>query len=96
MHLAAGSEHDPEGVITENSLNRARMMEKRLGKLVSMREDLPEARVHGDPDAEIAIFGYGSNRGPIVEALCWSHGRRKFFELADIAANARRIASGVP
>ena len=27
---------------------------------------------------------------PIVEALCWSHARRKFFELADIAANARR------
>jgi transposase len=27
--------------------------------------------------------------GPIVEALCWSHGRRKFFELADIAAHAR-------
>ena len=28
--------------------------------------------------------------GPIVEALCWSHARRKFFELADIAANLRR------
>ena len=28
--------------------------------------------------------------GPIVEALCWSHARRKFFELADIGANARR------
>ena len=28
--------------------------------------------------------------GRIVEALCWSHARRKFFELADIAANARR------
>jgi transposase len=27
--------------------------------------------------------------GPVVEALCWSHARRKFFELADIAANAR-------
>jgi transposase len=27
---------------------------------------------------------------PITEALCWSHGRRKFFELADIAGNARR------
>ena len=27
---------------------------------------------------------------PIVEALCWSHARRKFFELADIAASARR------
>ena len=28
--------------------------------------------------------------GRIVEALCWSHARRKFFELDDIAANARR------
>jgi transposase len=28
--------------------------------------------------------------GRIVSALCWSHARRKFFELADIAANARR------
>jgi transposase len=28
--------------------------------------------------------------GPVVEALCWSHARRKFFDLADIAANARR------
>jgi len=32
--------------------------------------------------------------GPIVEAACWSHARRKFFELADIAANARRKAQG--
>jgi len=28
--------------------------------------------------------------GPVTEALCWAHARRKFFELADIAANARR------
>jgi hypothetical protein len=28
--------------------------------------------------------------GPIAAALCWAHGRRRFFELADIAANARR------
>jgi len=26
----------------------------------------------------------------VTEALCWAHGRRKFFELADIAASARR------
>ena len=29
-------------------------------------------------------------RGAITPALCWSHARRLFFELADIAANARR------
>jgi transposase len=41
---------------------------------------------------------YLANRrpGPILEALCWSHGRRKFFELADIAANARRGKDASP
>jgi transposase len=28
--------------------------------------------------------------GPITSALCWAHARRQFFELADIAANAKR------
>src|SRR3546814_5565812 len=27
---------------------------------------------------------------PITPALCWAHSRRQFFELADIAKNARR------
>jgi transposase len=27
--------------------------------------------------------------GPITQASCWAHGRRKFFELADVAARAR-------
>jgi transposase len=29
-------------------------------------------------------------QGVITPALCWAHARRRFFELADIAANARR------
>jgi transposase len=32
--------------------------------------------------------------GPIQEAACWVHARRKFFVLADLAANARRKAQG--
>jgi transposase len=41
---------------------------------------------------------YQPNRrpGPIIEALCWSHGRRKFFELADIASNMRRGKDASP
>jgi 2-oxoglutarate ferredoxin oxidoreductase subunit alpha len=68
MHLAPGSEHGPSGVITENAKNRARMMEKRMGKMESARPDLPPPLLHGDPNADIAILGYGANRGPIVEA----------------------------
>jgi 2-oxoglutarate/2-oxoacid ferredoxin oxidoreductase subunit alpha len=69
MHLAPGSEHNDAGVITEDARNRARMMEKRMGKLVSMRDDLPKALLHGIADADIAIVGYGANRGPIAEAV---------------------------
>lgn len=46
-----------------------------------------------------AYSGYGKlyepdrQPGPITEALCWAHARRKFFELADLAAAARRKSS---
>ncbi|MGO9816609.1 MAG: IS66 family transposase [Acidocella sp.] len=32
--------------------------------------------------------------GPITEAACWAHSRRKFFELADLAKIAKRKAQG--
>src|ERR1700733_8757487 len=32
--------------------------------------------------------------GPILEVGCWSHARRPFFAMADIAENARRRAAG--
>ncbi len=36
------------------------------------------------------LYAPGRSPGPVTEALCWSHGRRKFYEFADIAANKRR------
>ncbi len=36
------------------------------------------------------LYAVCRSPGPITSALCWSHARRQFFELADIAANARR------
>ena len=68
MHLAAGSEHNDAGVITENAKNRTCMMDKRFRKLDTAKPDLPTPLLHGDPQAEIGIIGYGSNRGPIVES----------------------------
>jgi transposase len=47
-----------------------------------------------------AYGGYGQlydpkrSPSPVTEALCWSHARRKFYELADLAAAARRTAQG--
>ena len=36
----------------------------------------------------------GREPGPVTPALCWAHARRKFFELADIEAAARKRARG--
>ena len=36
------------------------------------------------------LYRQGRLPGPVVSALCWSHARRKFFELADIAGNVRK------
>jgi transposase len=35
------------------------------------------------------LYEAGRTPGPITEASCWAHGRRKLFELADVAAKAR-------
>ena len=36
------------------------------------------------------LFDPARTPNPVTSALCWAHARRQFFELADIAANARR------
>jgi transposase len=34
------------------------------------------------------LYEAGRKPGPVTEASCWAHGRRKFFELADVTAKA--------
>ena len=40
------------------------------------------------------LYAAGRQPGPVTQALCWAHARRKFFELADIAASARSRSAG--
>jgi transposase len=42
------------------------------------------------------LYEPGRSPGPLIEAMCWSHGRRKFFELADIAQAARARSKNNP
>jgi transposase len=46
-----------------------------------------QADAHGGFNA---LYDPGRQPKPITPAFCWSHARRPFFELADIAKNARR------
>jgi transposase len=64
----------------------------------------PEAHLRGFAGVLQADAFAGYNRlyaadrrpGPIVDAMCWAHGRRKFFVLADIATNAKRGRDAPP
>lgn len=42
------------------------------------------------------LFKVDRDPGPLTQALCWAHARRKFFVLADIATNARRGPQAAP
>ncbi len=42
------------------------------------------------------LFKVDREPGPLTQALCWAHSRRKFFVLADIATNAKRGKHAVP
>ena len=42
------------------------------------------------------LYELGRSPGPVTEALCWAHGRRRFYELANIAAGKRRGKSAPP
>jgi 2-oxoglutarate ferredoxin oxidoreductase subunit alpha len=67
-----GDEHDELGHITEDPIERVRMMEKRAKKLeVAAREiPLPEKlTIFGDPNAEVLILSWGSPKGAILDAL---------------------------
>jgi transposase len=42
------------------------------------------------------LFKVDRDPGPLTQALCWAHARRKFFVLADIATNAKRGKDAAP
>lgn len=42
------------------------------------------------------LFKVDRDLGPLTQALCWAHARRKFFVLADIATNAKRGKIAAP
>jgi hypothetical protein len=66
------------------------------------RAEHPQAHLSGWSEfLQADAFGsygklYAADRAPspVVEAACWAHARRKFFEPADIAAAARGRAQG--
>jgi 2-oxoglutarate ferredoxin oxidoreductase subunit alpha len=67
-----GDEHDELGHICEESMNRTRMVDKRMRKLETADKEIPvQERVNlfGDADAATTIVSWGSPKGAILEAM---------------------------
>lgn len=67
-----GDEHDELGHITENSEIRIKMMQKRMRKLQLAEESIPDSKkvnFYGPERAEVTMVGWGSTKGPILDAI---------------------------
>lgn len=69
VFLANSYEHDEYGFATENSNMRTQQMDKRMKKLEIAAKDIPQPAIIGQEKAQVTIIGWGSTKGPIIDAI---------------------------
>jgi len=69
LHVCNSYEHGEAGLGTEDANVRIKMMSKRMRKLDTVREEIPELEVYGDKKAKMGVISWGSNKGVILEAI---------------------------
>lgn len=69
-HLVGGLEKDyNSGIISNDPINHARMVETRRRKVENVAQDIPELQLRGDRDADTIIVGWGGTYGHILDAV---------------------------
>ncbi|KKQ56046.1 MAG: Pyruvate flavodoxin/ferredoxin oxidoreductase domain protein [Parcubacteria group bacterium GW2011_GWA2_38_13] len=71
LHLTNSDEHDEYGFTIEGWTPEMRVaqVDKRAAKLPAILKDLPKPEIYGEKFAKIAVLGWGSTRGPMLEAI---------------------------
>lgn len=72
IHAVSTDEHQESGDLDESSANRIKMVDKRALKLETLRKTLSDsdgAVLHGPAEADLTLVGWGSMKGPILEAV---------------------------
>lgn len=62
-------EHDEFGFSEESAANAKQQMEKRNKKIEAVRKLLPLAALYGPKAADITLLGWGSVKGPVLDAI---------------------------
>ena len=68
-HVASSYEHDEEGFEREEEDNKNKMASKRFKKFEMASKRIPQPELAGPDDADLTIVGWGSTKGPILEAM---------------------------
>ncbi|OGI15715.1 hypothetical protein A3K63_04330 [Candidatus Micrarchaeota archaeon RBG_16_49_10] len=71
IYTATSNEHGESGIITEESEDRVRMVDKRMRKMKFIEREMPKPHVYGSPHPEITLVCWGSTKGAAMEALTW-------------------------
>jgi 2-oxoglutarate ferredoxin oxidoreductase subunit alpha len=67
MNLVTGNERTEWGLVSADPVNRTAMVDKRMRKVESVRDELPGARTWGDADAAVGVIGIGMEGGVMEE-----------------------------
>lgn len=69
-HLVGGLEKDyNSGIISNDPVNHAHMVQTRQNKVDSVALDIPQLQLRGDLDADTIIVGWGGTYGHILDAV---------------------------
>lgn len=68
-HVASSYEHDEHGFESEDEENRISMHDKRFKKFELAAREIPDPELVGSKQADLTIIGWGSTKGPILEAM---------------------------
>ncbi len=102
VYATASDEHDEFGHITEEMHNRRKMMQKRMKKLETARQDIRPPIQYGPAGAPIVLIGWGSTYGVLREVVDRLEGEARLVHFCDLwpfpaqaAAEALRDGTGV-
>jgi 2-oxoglutarate ferredoxin oxidoreductase subunit alpha len=68
-YCAQGDEHSADGTVDESAVNAIEQMEKRMKKLMFLKENLPEPELFGATKPELLLVGWGSTKDAVLDAL---------------------------
>jgi len=84
VYATASDEHDEFGHITEEMINRRKMMQKRMTKLEVARQEIRAPTCYGPTEAAIVLVGWGSTYGVLREVVDRLGGEARLVHFCDL------------